>query len=112
MNEELGEEQLKRIARHLEGLKVVNVGPEGVRITDEFLESVLRFIAEAEKRGDLKKLIEGNDDDSLATITMVALLRHCGGLSEDDLFDATEFLCRLAKSAKMMDMVRSMAYIS
>jgi len=112
LNEELGEERLKRIARHLEGLGVVKVGPEVIRITTEFLVTVLRFIAEAEKREDLKKLIEGNDDNSLATITMVALLRHCGELSEDDLFDATEFLCRLAKSAKMRDMARSMTYIS
>lgn len=112
MNEELGEERLKRVARQLDGLGVVKVGPEGVRITEGFLVTILHFIAEAEKREDLKKLIEGNDDDSLATISMVALLRHCGGLSEDDLLDATEFLCGLAKSAKMMDMARSMTYIS
>ena len=101
----------RRAAKRLEELGVVEVFPDGVRMTDGFIRSGLCLIEEMEERGDHSLIMRGDDED-LATFILGTLIRHCGRVQKDEIYELAEFLCRYIKSRQLTDIEKWKSYVS
>jgi hypothetical protein len=96
---------VRSAAKRLEELGVVEVLPDGVRMTDGFIRSGLCLIEEMEERGDHSLIMSGDDED-LATFILGALIRYCRRVQKDEIYELAEFLCRFVKSRQLTDIER------